>query len=463
MIRVLRIFTLLLFCSISIPKDIHAHSDSAYVISNIRIVGNNKTKEYIIHRELSFELGDTILSKNIIAELANSRQNLQNTSLFNFVTIEHFPVVEMYTEVLITVTERWYVWPYPILEVADPNFNTWWETKDVERLNWGAMVMDRNFRGRKEKLGFLLQLGYSKKAGLFYDVPYTEKHQKIGYGLYTSYVQNYEAIYGTNNNKRLFVRPSGKTREEWYNAAYLRYRNKVRISHQLIGTYQDVMVHDSVIIKNADYFFDSTSRMRVLGLEYVFKDDHRDNKSYPLNGYFIKVNAAQRGFNMLSDVSVTLVTSELKLFSEVGAQFYWAASAKGSHVFQKRQPYFFQNSLGYEDFVRGYEYYVINGQSSLLLKTNLKYQLLSSGKKTLPVVKNPNIAKFHYAFYLNAFMDGGYISDNNFQNNDLANSWLIGYGVGLDFVTYYDKVVRVEFTTNKLNEFGFFLHFVQPI
>ena len=40
---------------------------------------------------------------------------------------------------------------------------------------------------------------------------------------------------------------------------------------------------------------------------------------------------------------------------------------------------------------------------------------------------------------------------------------MVGYGVGLDFVTYYDKVIRVEFSTNKLNEFGFFLHFVQPI
>ena len=78
-------------------------------------------------------------------------------------------------------------------------------------------------------------------------------------------------------------------------------------------------------------------------------------------------------------------------------------------------------------------------------------------------MRNPGISNFHYAFYLNAFADIGYVGDAYFNNNLLANNTMIGYGVGLDFVTYYDKVIRGEFSTNKLNEFGFFLHFVQPI
>jgi len=437
--------------------------DSLFQITNIRIVGNDKTKEFIIQREVTFSVGDSILYSQIVGELERSRLNLQNTSLFNFVTVEHHPVNHLYTEVLIVVTERWYVWPYPILEVADPNFNTWWETKNLSRINWGSMIMNRNFRGRKEKLGFVFQLGYSKKFGVFYDVPYTEKHQNLGYGAYASYFQNYEVVYGTNNNKRLFTRPSGTSKEEWYNAVYLKFRNKIFISHQLIGFFQDIMVEDSIVFHNSNYFGDGASRMKTLGLKYVFKDDHRDNKSYPLKGYFLKADIQHSGFGLLSNQAFTKLETELKKFGEFGNNFYWASSVKGKFSFQDVQPYYFQNMLGYNDFVRGYEYYVVDGKYSLLMKSNVKYKIASSKKTILPLIRNPGISNFHYAFYLNVFADFGYVKDEVFQNNLLANNRMIGYGVGLDFVTYYDKVVRLEFSTNKLNEFGFFLHFVQPI
>ena len=136
--------------------------DSIFEITNIRIVGNDRTKEFVVQRELTFSIGDTLSYSAIDSELEKSLLNLKNTSLFNFVTVEHHPVDFRYTEVLIVVTERWYVLPFPILEVADPNFNTWLETKNLARMNWGSMLVNRNFRGRKEKLGFVFQLGYSK-------------------------------------------------------------------------------------------------------------------------------------------------------------------------------------------------------------------------------------------------------------------------------------------------------------
>ena len=437
--------------------------DAIFEVANIRIVGNNRTKEFVIHRELTFSIGDKLSYLLIDTELEKSLLNLKNTSLFNFVTVNHHPVDDRYTEVLIVVTERWYVWPFPILEVADPNFNTWLETKNFARINWGSMIMNRNFRGRKEKLGFVFQLGYSKKVGCFYDVPYTKKYQNFGFGAYASYFQNYEVVYGTNRNKRLFTRPTGKSKEEWYNALYLKYRNKIFVSHQLIGIFQAVKVEDSIVINNNNYFGDGESRMKSLGLKYVFKDDHRDNASYPLKGYFLKAEFQHNGFNLFSNHSFTKLETEVKKFNKIGDNFYWASSIKGKFTFQEIQAYYFQNMLGYSDFVRSYEYYVIDGKYALLMKSNLKYKVASPKKTILPLVRNPGISNFHYAFYLNIFTDIGYVGDDYFNNNLLANNTMVGYGVGLDFVTYYDKVIRVEFSTNKLNEFGFFLHFVQPI
>ena len=66
--------------------------------------------------------------------------------------------------------------------------------------------------------------------------------------------------------------------------------------------------------------------------------------------------------------------------------------------------------------------------------------------------------------YLNIFSDIAYVEDNQFQlNNSLSNELLFGSGIGLDLVTYYDKVLRLEYSMNKMKETGFFVHFIAPI
>jgi len=40
---------------------------------------------------------------------------------------------------------------------------------------------------------------------------------------------------------------------------------------------------------------------------------------------------------------------------------------------------------------------------------------------------------------------------------------MIGFGAGIDFVTYYDKVLRVEYSINRMGEKGLFIHFMTSI
>jgi hypothetical protein len=57
-------------------------------------------------------------------------------------------------------------------------------------------------------------------------------------------------------------------------------------------------------------------------------------------------------------------------------------------------------------------------------------------------------------------MDWGYVWDysRNIGNSDLANAYLSGGGIGVDFVSYYDIVCRIEYSINKRLESGIFLH-----
>ena len=65
---------------------------------------------------------------------------------------------------------------------------------------------------------------------------------------------------------------------------------------------------------------------------------------------------------------------------------------------------------------------------------------------------------------MGTFFDSGYtVSSLDNVNNFLNNTALFGGGLAIDFVTYYDLVLRVEYSINKLNEKGLFLHFIAPI
>ena len=81
--RLLSILLLLL------PALMNAQNDYV-VVSDIAISGNNTTKAAIIFKELTFGIGDTIDVDRWEEELRLSKENIQNTTLFNFVDIECF-------------------------------------------------------------------------------------------------------------------------------------------------------------------------------------------------------------------------------------------------------------------------------------------------------------------------------------------------------------------------------------
>ena len=87
-------------------------------------------------------------------------------------------------------------------------------------------------------------------------------------------------------------------------------------------------------------------------------------------------------------------------------------------------------------------------------------------KKTnfeIPYVKMSQFKKAHYSIYLSVFTDFGYVMDNqNLEENNLTNTLLFGRGISIDYITYYDKLLRIEYGINKLGEKGIFLHFTNP-
>ena len=119
------------------------------------------------------------------------------------------------------------------------------------------------------------------------------------------------------------------------------------------------------------------------------------------------------------------------------------------------------NALGYEDYLRGYEYYVINGNNYYLFSQLVRWNFIPKKILKLPFLPWEKINKIHYCAYLGAFFDGGGIYGNEkiTINNTMSDQFLYSYGLSLDLVTYYDKMIRIELATNKMKETGVFIEF----
>lgn len=443
-------------------------SDEELVVDAIIITGNRKTKPHIIKRELLFKEGDTLLLSELDELSDKSRKNLLNSSLFNFAEISHFTYDSVKYNFIVDVTERWYTWPNPIFEISERNFNSWWKDKDYDRINYGFFIEQQNFRGRNEVLKWLMRFGYDERYAFEYKVPYINKKQTLGLGMKVGIKRNHEVAYQTYENKLEHIKDEDEYMFNQYFATLnLNIRKKIHETHNFYLGFEENEYGDTVLALNPDFSPSSVKKYSFFSLYYIYKNDHRDIKAYPLNGHYFDIGFYKLGLGVLEQPTVNqlFVKSSVRKYIKLNNKFYFASGLSGKLSALGKQPYQILQGLGYgRDFVRGYEYYVIDGEAFALSKSNLKFELLPTKVYNIGIIPTERFSKIHLAMYLNAYIDAGYVKDDYYYLfNNLTNSWLVGGGAGLDLVTYYDKVLRVEYSINKMNQSGVFLHFIAPI
>ncbi|MBM3404975.1 MAG: hypothetical protein FJY10_08820 [Bacteroidetes bacterium] len=453
------------------PSQKNLHTDY-FILHQISISGNKQTRDKIILREVKAKPGDTIYPQHLSAFIHQCQENIFNTSLFNFVAVT--PVIadssSHFLDIEVTVIERWYIWPIPFFELSDRNFNTWWETKNLSRLSYGIDLEVSNVRGRNESLVIPLHLGYNEKIGFGYRFPYLNRKQTIGFGFGLFYTRNRQIAYQTNNNKQLYLFDKKHPPfQSWNVYAELKYRGDIYNTHTLRLTYTSSSFSDSLLMQNPDYSFSQDKHLNYFHLYYQFKSDHRDIHFYPLTGYYVDFEISQQGLDLFSPDKLKIMTLKMnaRKFWKVSSRWYFAAGFTGKISPQTPQPYFLNKGLGYgREFARGYEYYVVDGNNFGLIKSNLKFALFPQRTILLPFLRNERFGKAFLAIYLNFFTDLAYVDNFSVasrKKNDLENQLLAGFGAGLDMVTYYDIVLRLDGSLNKMGKPGLYLHFIAPI
>ncbi len=467
----MRLLIFLLFDFLLLINGLVIQAQTELVLRDIFIDGNKVTKTHIILRELEFHQGDTIAKKLLPSLIEKSKENLKNLSIFNFQDIKVLTVEGGELSLLVQVTERWYIFPLPYAQVADRNLNAWYARDDKWRhLNYGAWLFWKNFRGRAETINFLFKTGFDQHYQLNYEIPYLNKHKTLGLNLGATYIRSHQINAYTIENKDVYY-PVFQRKGEFAKRMKVFYtqvvfRKNIHSKHLFGVSYADYLFSDSLLILNPKFSFEGKNRNQFVSLSYVFKYDYRDYIHYPLKGYYLDLSLKKRGLGIMlpRENGSTELGFNARKFWQLNQKFYYATAVNGFHSFGANTPYYLSPELGeMHHLVRGYEDFTIRGQSFFLFKNNFKYELLKPTTYYFKGVKE-EFGKVHYALYVNVFSDFGYMKNSfNPLSNTMGDQWLYGGGIGFDIVTYYDKVMRLEFSYHRNGYWGFYVHYIPSI
>ena len=448
------------------PDSINSDSIQYVQVGKIIVVGNRKTKESIILREMSVKTGDAYEINELALILEQDRKNIMNTRLFNTVAITILPAYANVTDILIEVHERWYFFPIPIFSLADRNLNDWIQNQgaDWSRVSYGVKVYKNNSRGRNERLRLDAQFGYTKRFLIQYQMPYIDKRQRHGLDVGFQYAENKNVGFRTVDHLREFLDSENVLRRIYTGRLGYTFRNNIYIRHGASLSYNNVLVADTIVQRNPEFFNNADIRQKYFSLTYTFSIDHRDFQAYPLNGHYFQFTFIKDGLWIYDDVDKTEFIARYTNYFNLGKEFYLSNYSSAYVSTPGDQPYSQLAALGYRaDYVRGYELELIEGQHLLLNRTTFKKKILGVNLYA-GFMPAEQFRRIPFAIFLKTYFDMGYVRNYDFYeaeglNTRLSNKYLFGTGLGVDIVTFYDLVVRLEYSMNAEKETGFFFNF----
>jgi len=449
-----------LLLSTDTPNTILQTRDAAFIIGDIAITGNKKTKPLIILRELPFKKGDKFTLSVLLKKFETARIQLMNTALFHTVIVAAKDFNKDTASIIIDVKERWYIFPIPYFKPVDRNLNQWIveQNASLKRLDFGAKILYNNITGLNDKFRLWLIGGYTKQLSVNYDRLYIDKGLKWGINMSFAYGQNKEINYNSINDKQVFLKDSSKFIRNFINTSFdITYRRAIKTRHSLGVSYISEKVKDTVLQLNPNYFSGGRKSISFPSLYYKMAYYDLDYIPYPTKGYAAFLYVTKKGIN--SSMNVWLLNVKGSGTWPVLRKTFFNLNVFGGLVVPFKQPYYNQRFLGYGDvFMQGYEYYVIDGVAGGYIKSTLTRELFNFRIRIPQVKKGKETEHIPFRIFGKIYGNTGYVHNPQPGENSLSNKMLYAGGFGIDILTFYDVTFKFEWTFNQLGENGIFIH-----
>lgn len=443
--------------------------DSIFSISNneallvtvrkIEVTGNQKTRLPIVTREVTLTPGAAYTMPQVLEAVKQSRNNLMNTTLFVDAHVDFKNWYDDSLDIVVDVRERWYFFPVPYFKPVDRNWNVWINQYNVsfDRINYGLKFRGENITGRNDKLNLFLIDGYTRQYAVNYTNPFFAGSLKHGMILEMLYSRNREINYTTRNNQQVFFRdPDRFSRSRLLLGLGYTYRKASIARHSLRLNYIRESISDTVFSMNPKYFGAGRTVQAFPEIIYQYQYLGVNYMPYPLKGFRLDLNVVRRGLG--GDMNLWMLGVRAAKYWALPSHFYFSVLADANLKFPFDQPFYNQQMMGYGDsFLRGLEYYVVDGVAGGMIRNTLSRQLVKFRLKT--GLSSKTYASIPFRIMAKMYADMGYAYNRqNPTGNTLTNRFLYTGGFGIDVVTIYDLVFRLEFSFNQLRERAPFIH-----
>ena len=427
------------------------------LVGEVKVNGNKKTKEYIILREVPFKKGDRLPAADLEKVLIQAKQQVMNTLLFVDVNVYVAAKKGNVLVINVDVKERWYFFPLPYFRLVDRNFNQWWveQKRSFDRVNYGLKFIQNNVSGRNDNLDIWFINGYTQQFTVRYDRPFFDRKLKQGFNIGVIRATQKELNYATGENKQLFSRQDYIVRKFTRVDFTYSYRPDVRNRHYLKVAYNNEQLADTILKLNPTYFPGGTSGFQYVDFNYQYKYYNVDYIPYPTRGFQMEANLYKRGVTKNTNLWVT--SARAVYATPLSKNSFLHLEGLGILKLPFNNVYFNQRLIGYGfNQMRGLEYNVVDGVAAGILKTSIHRKIFGF------ILRNPFPSKTHdkipIRFFLKAYGDLGYgYHTNPISSNTLNNTLLRTWGLGLDIVSIYDFVFKIEYSFNQLGRNGLYL------
>lgn len=406
---------LILICTLRLSQ---AQSFPQKPLSQIIIVGNDRTHSEVIERELLFSVGE-VLNDSIIVE---SKKRLLNLWLFN--RVEFYPLPDgNYTGLLISVTERLYIFPYPEFKMED---------RDWKKLTYGFGIAHENFRGRNEKIYLSFLFGNRPGFGFSYANPWVNRqlHLTTSFFIKKYHTKSYEKITIDNetfsiNEEHLFT--SFSIGKYWTRYLYsgLRFsRDGIQVNEMYKA-----------------YLPTQNQKESLYAILFNTLYDTRDLFVYPERGWFIRLSVGKSGF-FVPEIDYWKYGIDLRRYVS------WQQFTLAGRVAVKQSygilPFYDRIYLGFEERVRGHFYKVVSGKHVLVNQLELRFPIFDIYYFDFPIMGLPPSSTKDLKFGLK----GGFFVETGVVWNkppELAiNNFITGFGAGIHIIIPYFEVLRID-------------------
>jgi outer membrane protein assembly factor BamA len=435
--------------------------DSNFVVlQSYSVSGNTKTKFRIIAREINFKPQDTIYRAALPALITEYKNRLYNLQLFNNIDCKIDTLPNQHIHLQFTVIENIYFGFSPNANLADRNFNVWLRdfNMNLGRVNYISNFIFRNINGVNKTLQGSLQLGFNNAASIIYTIPNLGKQQNSKLLFSADYLNTRQFHYDIKNDKQLFLKNDNNFifnkihAEMVYTKRLHFYKNFTAKLH-----WNWITISNDLFVKNKKLLPSEVQQINYWQSSLQYDYNNTDNIYFPMAGwqttlsYNYKFGFAPHLFNQ------QYLYHSLFRYQPLPNGFHLLIVMRNKIMIQNTDGFYFQRALGFaNDYVRGYEYFVINGGhfsiSRLEVKKRILQHQLNKKKRfwapTIPIEIYPKI-----------YSDAGVVSsiDDGYQTS-LRNKMLYSVGIGWAIKCGNYAAIRLEYSINHLQQKGLFLH-----